>query len=488
MADFVAVLKKTLKSIGDNTSAMHARVYDKARSAISAKLDVLNLRPPAAGAERQTKSRTSKRNSTQSLWTTIRWPSWKMSSLRSLAIRTSRPAAGSAPELKVRSLVMTSAPPHAAASMPAYIPKQLQPPIDFSARQDDKGPEAEGDNCFDATDDGYPFANTKHKPSKRVSGGLIGAALAMVVVGAGGYALRLNRDAFLDNGNNTVTKTTPPANETATSPIENGGNSEPRKFTQRMTAAGKEVDPGPETGTNGVDENISVAALNQPASATLPASPELAPETQATLAKPTEDTSATTLQEAGENAPLAAGQKAIFYEERTNVAQGSVEQGSVVWTLVQESPGGDLPLESAIHAEVTIPGKDIQLRMTVRRNADKTLPASHILEMIFLTPDGFDGGGIENILRVAMKNSEQDVGDSLLGISAKIATGFFLVALNDTKAEVDANLNLLSRQSWIDVPVVYKSSRRALFTLEKGISGDKVFEEAMKAWQAKEAS
>ena len=107
--------------------------------------------------------------------------------------------------------------------------------------------------------------------------------------------------------------------------------------------------------------------------------------------------------------------------------------------------------------------------------------------MIFLTPDGFEGGGIENILRVALKSSEQDAGSPLLGIPAKIADGFFLVALNDTKAEMDTNLNLLRRRSWIDVPVVYKSGRRALFTMEKGIPGDKAFEEAMKAWEAKAA-
>jgi len=58
------------------------------------------------------------------------------------------------------------------------------------------------------------------------------------------------------------------------------------------------------------------------------------------------------------------------------------------------------------------------------------------------------------------------------------------VALNDSKAETAANLTLLRRQAWIDIPVVYKSGRRALFTMEKGIPGDKVFDEALKAWAA----
>jgi hypothetical protein len=181
---------------------------------------------------------------------------------------------------------------------------------------------------------------------------------------------------------------------------------------------------------------------------------------------------------------IPVSQKAIFYEERTNTAEASAESGSIVWSLVQESPGGDLPPEPAIRAEATIPGKDVQLRMTIRRNADKSLPASHIVEMIFLTPEGFDGGGIESVLRLSLKGSEQEAGSPLLGIPAKIGDGFFLIALNDTKPEIEANTALLRSKSWIDVPVQYKSGRRALFTMEKGIPGAKVFEEALKVWQS----
>jgi hypothetical protein len=159
-----------------------------------------------------------------------------------------------------------------------------------------------------------------------------------------------------------------------------------------------------------------------------------------------------------------------------------MEPGTTVWSVVQESPGGGRPPEAAIRAETTIPGKDVQLRMTIRRNADPTLPASHIVEMIFLTPDGFEGGGVDNVLRMAMKSSEQDAGNPLIGIPAKIADGFFLIALDDNKAQIDANMNLLRRQSWIDIPMVYKSGRRALITMEKGIPGDKVFQDTLKSW------
>ncbi|BCG77830.1 hypothetical protein [Mesorhizobium sp. 113-3-3] len=373
---------------------------------------------------------------------------------------------------------------------------------------------------------------------RRSYGGLIAAVVALLVVAGGGYGIWLNKDAFSKmlglGGSKVVAKTEPvkpapakPATDAAATPPAPAAGAEGTKFTQRLTPEGGETDPGPAGGQTGIGEGESVAALTTPPSATnAPANPP--PAAAAPPAAPAAATPAATAPAAGTApaatppangtapaapadaaatpppapagatpaAPAAApatqtsvpvGQKAIFYEERTSTAQGSAEPGSIVWSLVQESPGGDLPPEPAIRAEATIPGKDIQLRMTIRRNTDQTLPASHIIEMIFLTPDGFEGGGVDNILRVAMKSSEQDAGSPLIGIPAKIADGFFLVALNDTKADEDANMTLLRGQDWIDVPVVYKTGRRALLTMEKGIPGEKVFDEAIKAWQAKTA-
>ena len=90
-----------------------------------------------------------------------------------------------------------------------------------------------------------------------------------------------------------------------------------------------------------------------------------------------------------------------------------------------------------------------------------------------------------------MKSSEQDAGSPLIGIPAKIADGFFLVALNDTKADEDANLTLLRGQDWIDVPVVYKTGRRALLTMaDAAIGGDdaRAGKLAVEPWRADEVA
>ena len=56
MADFVAVLRKTIGALSENSPEMREKVYDKARSTIEAKLAALNPQPPTAVIERQRKA------------------------------------------------------------------------------------------------------------------------------------------------------------------------------------------------------------------------------------------------------------------------------------------------------------------------------------------------------------------------------------------------------------------------------------------------
>ncbi|MBZ9952353.1 hypothetical protein FJ959_00990 [Mesorhizobium sp. B2-2-4] len=557
--DFVSALRDTINNFGDPTPELRAKVYDKARSTIAKK--IAEREPPLSPSEAERQKRgledaisRLEREYAKSVPETD--PLAELEHIFSSIDRNknqsnhtkqpvkAEPAWPAAPASKAEPYKPPPPAPEPDISRPAspaaevepnwQKPVPVQPAPEFDDRAQpgmDVGQDDEHADVF-ASDEEAAAADTfqRLRPAerKRSYGGLIAAAVALLVIAGGGYGIWLNKDAFgkmlgLGGGSKVATtepvKSTPakPASDAAaTPPAPSASGAEPEgtpKFTQRLTPQGSEVDPGPAGGQSGVGEGESVAALTTPPSATTtpalsapaggtpaagapagttppaPGAAPAAPPANGTAPAAPADNAATPPSPAGAptQTSLPVGQKAIFYEERTSTAQGSAEPGNIVWSLVQESPGGDLPPEPAIRAEATIPGKDIQLRMTIRRNTDQTLPASHIIEMIFLTPDGFEGGGVDNILRVAMKSSEQDAGSPLIGIPAKIADGFFLVALNDTKADEDANLTLLRGQDWIDVPVVYKTGRRALLTMEKGIPGEKVFDEAIKAWQAKTA-
>jgi hypothetical protein len=543
MADFVAVLKKTLDGLNDPSPQMREKVYDKARQTIAGKLAAMNP-PPADGVvERQKRAleeaivqiekefappppppQNDPLAELENVFASLKSPD-PLAALREPA----RPApVAPAPEAAAPAVVPPPEPKPAPA--PAAAPAPVEPVL-----RDEPPATVVPAPAEDIEEVGIAEPG-EARPSRMR---LVAAAVAVVAVAAVGYGAWANRDAIgslvasgepetpapeaaapapEEPAESTETEVaaappaeTPPeaapAAPAAPAPAEAPGTV---KFTQRLNSDGTEVDDGPAGGPTIIGEGTSVAAVTQPPpGAEAPAITPPAPAPDATAA-PDDATSVTGAAEGTDGpedavedpetaaaepaapAPAAApeqpagvpvGQRAIFYEERTNVADASAEPGAIVWSLVQESPGGDLPPEPAIRAEATIPGKEMQLRMTIRRNADRTLPASHIVEMIFLTPDGFEGGGIQNVLRLSFKNSEQEAGSPLLGIPAKIADGFFLIALNDTPQEIQSNISLMQRLSWIDVPIQYTSGRRALFTMEKGIPGNKVFEEALKAWQ-----
>lgn len=568
MADFAAVLKRTIDALPDNGPAMRGKVYEKARATVAAKLAAISPPPVASVADRQKQALEDAIHEVEAGYATP--GSDPFAELENVLAAS---AARRQPEAPV-GIKAAEVPPVRRLFAPdpvlAGSNADQEPWPAFNSRVDDPAAERPSVSFEDDEIPGEEEETVLDEPARRRRNfaPLIAAVVVLALIAGGAYAVWLNKTDFLAMTHDLLAKvgiagetvaTAPapagdastatqapetaqkPAAEPATAPADAAATPESappadaqgvQKFTQRLNDDGTETDDGPAGGIASIGEGTSVAAVTQPptpvapetippagdAATAAPAPDGAAPAAPATTdpaapattdaappattdpaAPPTTDDPAATVAAAPtavtppapaseSDSQVAVGQKAIFYEERTNVAEGSAEPGSIVWSLVQESPGNDQPPEPAIRGEASIPGKDIQLRMTIRRNADKTLPASHIIELIFLTPDNFDGGGIENILRFALKDTEAAAGNPVLGIPAKIADGFFLVALNDTKAEIETNLSLLKRQRWIDVPLVYKSGRRALITLEKGLPGEKVFDEAIKAWETKTAS
>ncbi|MBX3597512.1 MAG: hypothetical protein KF874_08080 [Rhizobiaceae bacterium] len=516
MSDFVGVLKKTLEGLGETSPEMRQRVYDKARSTISAKLAGMNPPPPAGVADRQRRAledaiaeversfappAPARHEPLDELESVLN----SLNGLKNEPVVPPRPRQPEPPRPIVQ--------PRPVTTPTSRPPVQHQQPV--AAQPDPVDQEDEFDPLEDDRYDSPPPNAIPLEPEpRRGYGRLVATLLLLVALAGGGYAAWMNRDqlsaivADLTQSqpqSGAAPEATPEVTENATPAEGEGGRpaNGPVKFTQKLNPDGSESDVGPAGSQATIGEGASVASATDGESAPedqAGAPDQAAPQEEGTDSAeeeaPVDQQPAETAQAPeAEQAPpaqsevtqdaqtaVAVGQQAIFYEERTNSADGSAERGSIVWSVVQESPGADQPPEPAIRAEATIPGKELQLRMTIRRNADATLPASHIVEMIFLTPENFEGGGIDNVLRIALKSSEQDAGTPLSGIPAKISDGFFLIALNDSPQDKDANMRLLLERSWLDVPLVYKSGRRALITMEKGIPGEKVFDDVLKSW------
>lgn len=175
-------------------------------------------------------------------------------------------------------------------------------------------------------------------------------------------------------------------------------------------------------------------------------------------------------------------QQAVLYEEAANAGeQGTAVAGGVEWSMVRESIGGGDP-EPVIRATAEIPERNMTATITVRENQDGALPASHLIEIAFDVPEGFQGGGVKNVPGMIMKQSEDARGEALRGAAARVSSGLFWIALSESETDRQSNLQLLRERDWIDIPILYENGRRAILTLRKGSDGFQSVNAAIQAW------
>jgi hypothetical protein len=182
-------------------------------------------------------------------------------------------------------------------------------------------------------------------------------------------------------------------------------------------------------------------------------------------------------------AGAAVAQRVVLYEQQANPQERKQYVGSVIWRTEMTSPGPGQPPDVAVKAEVEIPERHMRMSFTVRRNLDQSLPASHTIEILFSTPADFEPGGIADVPAVLMENTEQTRGAPLAGLRVKVTNGFFLVGLSSMEGEMRRNVQMLKERPWLHVRMAYNNGQLALMAIEKGIPGERAFEDALKAWE-----
>jgi hypothetical protein len=195
------------------------------------------------------------------------------------------------------------------------------------------------------------------------------------------------------------------------------------------------------------------------------------PEREASLAKP--------------NAPKTsdiAFQNAVLFEEDPKNPQGRRYVGRVIWRTDNDLSENRNSREISVRADVVIPERSMKVSWEMRRNTDRSLPASHTIAIKFTLPQSFVHGGVTNVPGLMMKQSEQARGAPLVGLSVKVTNGYFLIGLSAIDTDRRRNTELLKERGWLDIPIVYDDGKRAILALEKGGPGKTAFETAFRAW------
>ena len=168
-----------------------------------------------------------------------------------------------------------------------------------------------------------------------------------------------------------------------------------------------------------------------------------------------------------------------LYEEDPSDPAGRRLAGTAVWRTESVAPGAGQTAELAIQAEIEVPDRGLAVTWTLRRNTDKALPASHVIDMTFRPSDSFPSGNVSNLPGILMKQGERLRGTPLAGVAVKVSADHFLIGLSGVEADKERNLQMLWQRDWFDVPLVYRNGRRAILSFAKGA---KAFDEAYAAW------
>ena len=171
------------------------------------------------------------------------------------------------------------------------------------------------------------------------------------------------------------------------------------------------------------------------------------------------------------------GQRAIFYEQGANGAPGAVQDGAIGWTQITQPDG-----TPAIQAKIDVPEKNVSVTVTMSRNLDDALPASHLIEISFDSGGAISGAQIERIPALVVKPNEQARGQPLTGAAVPVTDTLFWIALSNDAEQESQNLALMRDGAWFDMPILFADGTRALITFEKGIPGDQVFETVLAGW------
>ena len=173
-----------------------------------------------------------------------------------------------------------------------------------------------------------------------------------------------------------------------------------------------------------------------------------------------------------------AGNQSLLLEASPNGQGGAVPfSGTVEWSQGTDEIG--LP---TLLGQASIPARNLGVSITIRKNNDPVLPASHLMEISFDVPDTFIGGSIATLAGVLLKDEELVPGTALAGAAARVVGNSFLFALSASPADLTANTDLLGNRRWLDLAIVYGTGRNAILTLEKDEDAQALFDTVLAAW------
>ena len=417
MADYYPLLSKAVFGLKTSTPETRGAIYERARKALLNQLR--NLQPPAPEAAIEREARALD----------------EAIARIELEHAGGPPPGGGETPAGEKTLPAADAGKMAAqeaaeepAQMAAQVPEESERPAPESP-QDMSSAEL-ADESSAARENLRPAAP---KPASNRSGGLrrfaiLAGALAAVVALVAGAAWKL-RDRPED-----LAKRTPPS----------------QRADQK--AAGK------------IEQRVGAASPTpQPAS-----SPAAAPPVSPAPPRP------------AQSVPIAY-RAALLIQAPSEPGGVKTYVGAVIWRRDSVNSGPNQQLTPVIRADIDVPDAGLKASMTIEKNDDATLSASHTITIRFDPAANSIVGKIRAINVPEMRRDDAPRGAPLQGMEVDVAPNLFLVGLDSASAT--QNVEMIRNMAWFDVPMSLADGRIAKVTFEKGAVGTQIIADVFDAWR-----
>jgi hypothetical protein len=177
----------------------------------------------------------------------------------------------------------------------------------------------------------------------------------------------------------------------------------------------------------------------------------------------------------------SAGRAAMLVASADNPQKPVVSLGSTVWSAIPAAPGQ--PTTVAVKAEADIPDLKMHATMTLRKNTDPTLQATHTIDLKFSFADGAPIVGFKDVGLPQMRMEDSTAAEALTSVKVKISDTYFLIALAKGDADTARNLDLMQTRAWFDFPLLLNDDRIAKVVFQKSPEGQAMLEKAFEAWK-----
>lgn len=420
MADYYPLLARAVATLPDSTPETRRSIYERARRALLAQLRATD--PPLSESALEAES--------ESLDAAIA----RLESELAAPAADAEPAhAGGLTPPSPPAPPPYTPPSPPAPPAPAQATVQVNPPRSSRAATGEPRPDA------GRPEQARPLAPSPPRNTGQFGKSAIwGAAVVVVLAGAGAAAwmLRVPREEFVN----------PPVTTTQQAAPEAQPQDEAPKVNDRAGAPGE------------------APAAQQPAA-------------------PQSTTRATPQPQQAAAPEVAIAQRAALLVQAAMNDQQNVEThvGTTVWRIEQSERAGVAALPS-LRADIDLPPVGLKLAVTIEKNTDATLRASHTLTLRFQQEAGSTLPAVAELGTPQMRNEAAPNVDPLAGVQAKITDNIFIIALTAEPAFAVRNVELLRTRGWFDIPLRLTDGRIAKITIEKGSAGDRLFDQVFNAW------